>query len=102
MRKARVLLDDFQERTRVRAEEVLQALSAQADVHAEIVRDLPAAKQRLCETSFCLALIFLCPADLCSFCQLTKALEAVPQLIFQSCQCHIATHFMNFFCEEII
>jgi hypothetical protein len=38
---------------------VLQVLCAQADFHAEIVRDLPAAKQRLNESSFRLAPIFL-------------------------------------------
>lgn len=87
MRKAEVLLIDLQEKTRVRAEEVLLVLSAQTDFHAEIARDLPAAKQRLCETSFRLALIFLCPADLCSFRQIAETLEAGPHLRLIACIC---------------
>lgn len=87
MRKAGVLLIDFQEKTRVRAEEVLQVLSAQDDFHAEIARDLPTAKQRLHDTSFGLALIFLCPADLCSFHQIVEALEDAPHLHLIACIC---------------
>lgn len=80
MPKAGVLLLDLQETTRAWAEEVLRVLSAQNDFHAEIAREVSAAKQRLSEASFGLAVVFLCPEELGSFHRIEKTLEAGSQL----------------------